>query len=1136
MRRYSYTKAVYWFAGLIVALAAGLSLVLSFLDWNQYRIPLAQFASDQMGMRVELAGDVSLALFPRPLVSAETVRLFPATEGFSEVVATANRIGVNLGVASLVRGKFTLQSLRLDGLDITLQETEEGRWQVRGWPDTEDTSGPEVDLLRFRLTGSRATLLPYGGNPTAIEGVSLTLEGTLPGGPLSWEGEFTVAEERIVSSGRVRPVSVRDELSVKADFTLAENSLSVSGRILPEGDLTGRLELMGDSISGLLSALGNVTGNSTVSAPDLPYRLDVQLDRTGDITKLISRELTISDTRGRLDLTAAEVGRRNHVTGTVSMGVIDFDHWLAATTLKEDTAPIIDELTDSEPSVTGAIDFHIEGFQVRNGLGQRIDAVVALDADGISLSSASALLPGATNAAFTGKLGQSGGQGKLLVEAGNISELASWLGLSFPDGIPAGRLTTAKLKANLGYSGETWGLSNVAAQLDNTNFSGQIDGGLRKTGPWQIKLSADRLNLDAYLPKTVAENSDAKSLRLPPETDVEFDVAIGNLQLLGNEFSSTRFVGVLREEKLNLSHMVSQQAGGRIELSGSVEQGEGQPRFDISAKVTDWGAPIASYFAPTLPTILQSLKVDQVNGTLTLVGAKDALNLGLDLTNDGDLLSLSGLVDLSENTFSKLDLQGSFNHSDLAGLLRYNEIIDLKSLPVRASLNVSKVTQGAPLQVRIGGDAAGGDITTELVLQGGLRKLDLTFNHTLVADFSMETGLKLSGFDHSASLRSDLRFEASSFPSEWTLSLDTLRNGRLSASGNIAVSGGNQINGALNLSGADIRLESSRADMAVQPSDVLTQLNGYAGTIDVVLRDVDVAGQMIDAPTARLALGDGAAQMLFGAGAEMNGESLVGSLTVNLLGSLAYEGNINAAKFDVGSLLLAEGKKQVLSGNTSFTLDFSGQADTSDILKGMKATGSVSGQGATLHFLSVSGLVGEIQTAQTGSAFLGKVGSFLRNGSTPVQTVEGAFSLDSGIMLVESAKAAGGWGSLSLDGQLNFPDEFLTLKGELALTTPRDTPVIPVSYEGRFDRPLAQWSSRLFERFVISIIERRLRATLFKELDERTKTSQEAGSNPGMAVFSRAFDLLSLLRKEQEEKKRAAEQAEAARVPEGGAP
>ncbi len=1135
MKRLSYTKIAYWFFGLIVAVLAALSLLLSFLDWNQYRVPLAELASNQMGMRVELAGDVSIGLLPRPRVSAETVRLFPATEGFSEVVATADRIGVNLGVSSLLQGRVSLQSMRLDGLDITLEEKEGGTWRVRGWPETEEETGPSIDLLRFNLVASRATLLPLSGAVYPVEGISLILEGTLPKGPLSWDGEFTIAEQRITSNGRVRPVSVRDELSVKADFALAGNSLSISGRIQPEGNLTGRIQLAGDSLAELVTNVAKVAQAGAFSAPNLPYNLDVQLDKEGEITRLVSRDLTISDTRGRLDLTVAGVGHQNHLTGTVSMGVIDFDNWLKATPLG---AAVVETVVSDEKEsqlLGGAIDLHIEGFQVRNGLGQRIDAVVGFGVDGVNLTSVSALLPGATNAAFTGKLGPGGGQGKLLVEAGNISELASWLGLAFPDGIPSGRLTTARLKADFTHFGENWILSDIAGQLDNTNVTGEIGGGLSKSGPWQVRVEADSLNLDAYLPETVSEQGvEAKSLSLPEQTDVVFDISIGDLQLLDRSFNSTRFVGVLRDEKLDVSQMVSFQQQGKIELSGNVEQGQGQPRFDVSINLSDWSAPVASYFVPNLPMMMQSLRVDTVNGTMTLVGAKDALNLGLDITNGEDLLSLSGVVGLANNTFSRLDLQGSFSHSDLAGLLRYNEIIDLKSLPIRASLNISKPTVDSALQLRMGGDAAGGDMTSDLLLQNGLKKLGLTYNHINVAEFSKLTGLKLSGFDHSASLRSDLEFEAESFPDDWTLTLNMLRNGGLSASGTLAVSGAKQIVGRVDLAGADINFQSSRDEAVVPAVDLLTHLSSYTGTLDIVFDEVFVAGQKLDAQAASLILGDGTLRMSLGDAAKLNDETMSATVNVVLSDAFPYDGTLNASKFDIGELLLAEGLQQILSATGTLDLTFSGQADSPTVLRNMKAAGSLRGHAATLNFMSVSGLVGEIQTAQTSRAFLDKVGTLLRRGTTQVQSVEGVFSLDSGIMLLERTKADGSWGSLSLDGQLNFPDEFMNLKGELALNTPPDTPAIPLSYQGRFDNPSTQLSSRLFERFVISIIERRLRATLFRELDERTKTSAEAGSNPGMAVFNRAFSLLNQLRKAQEEK-RVEETSQGPAAPEGDA-
>ncbi|MEX0299398.1 MAG: AsmA-like C-terminal region-containing protein [Kordiimonas sp.] len=283
--------------------------------------------------------------------------------------------------------------------------------------------------------------------------------------------------------------------------------------------------------------------------------------------------------------------------------------------------------------------------------------------------------------------------------------------------------------------------------------------------------------------------------------------------------------------------------------------------------------------------------------------------------------------------------------------------------------------------------------------------------------------------------------------------------------------------------------------------------------------EVFIAGQKLDASKASLVLGDGALRISMGDNATLNNEMLSATLNLVLEEAYPFEGEVKADNLDIGELLLAEGQKKIMSATGALDVNFSGQANNSNILRNMKAVGSLKGKAATLNFMSVSGLVEEIQGAQSSRAFLDKVGMLLREGTTSVQSVESVFSLDSGIMLVEQATASGNWGSLSIDGQLNFPDEFMNLKGALTLTTPQDTPAIPLSYQGRFNNPSTQLSSRLFERFVISIIERRLRATLFKELDERTKASSEAGSNPGMAVFSRAFGLLNQLRKEQEEKR-----------------
>ena len=182
----------------------------------------------------------------------------------------------------------------------------------------------------------------------------------------------------------------------------------------------------------------------------------------------------------------------------------------------------------------------------------------------------------------------------------------------------------------------------------------------------------------------------------------------------------------------------------------------------------------------------------------------------------------------------------------------------------------------------------------------------------------------------------------------------------------------------------------------------------------------------------------------------------------------------------------------------------------------VSATGDFTGEGGTLEFIGIPNLVAQMQSAKSSRGFLGNIGGLLRTGSTPLDSLNAKFTMDSGVMLLEQAAAAGSWGKFNLDGQLNFVSEFMSLKGQLELTQPKDTPAIPVNYQGAFNNPNAQWESRLFERFVIAGIERRLRSTLFKE---RNAAGDGKEQTPGTAVFSRAFGLLGALQKAQEKKR-----------------
>ena len=179
-------KIAYWGFAVAVLIAAAMSLVISFLDWNQYRDTLSDLASRQLDLRVELAGNVSVALFPRPSVSAETVRIAPLGQGNSDIIATADKISLRLGVASILKGQLAIQALVLEGLDLALEQNASGAWVIRGWPEGDGRTA--IDLSRLDIENGRLSLAPLGEEVRTVERLNLHLTGALPSGIASADG------------------------------------------------------------------------------------------------------------------------------------------------------------------------------------------------------------------------------------------------------------------------------------------------------------------------------------------------------------------------------------------------------------------------------------------------------------------------------------------------------------------------------------------------------------------------------------------------------------------------------------------------------------------------------------------------------------------------------------------------------------------------------------------------------------------------------------------------------------------------------------------------------------------------------------------------------------------------------------
>ncbi|NVJ98596.1 MAG: AsmA family protein [Alphaproteobacteria bacterium] len=1122
------TKLLYWIAGSLIALLVAASVAISFVDWNQYRGLLAGMASSQLGMRVELGGRVGVSLVPRPAVSAETVRLFPEGGSVSDVVATADRIEMRLGLGALLQGKLAIQHLGFDGLDLALQEQNDGSWAVRGWPEQGDAgSDAAIQMERLNIVGGTVHFIDKGGKARSVEGLSFDLEGSLPTGPLEWDGSFVVAGQQVTSSGRMRPSLREGVLALKTDIALHGGELQVSGSLM-DGGFSGRVQANGTSLRQFGSSLKSVMDGTAyqLPVPDQPFSLDLQVDRNAGIYSLVSRTLSVGETRGRLDLSVAEREKNFHVAGTASLGIVDFSHWFG-------DQPEVDENSNAQTTaktaiLTGALDIAVEGVRVNNGLVQQLDAVVSFKNDGAHITNLQALLPGGSGFFFVGNLGASGqGQGAVKIASGNLPELLRWVGYDPKGRIPAGRLATAEVETKLLMEGGYWQLSDLVSRVDTTNITGTLEGKMGAAWPSRVDLIADTINFDAYLPQKAKRKpvSDARVAELEqPEEGATFRIAVGDILLGGAKYKETNLKASVSDGAFKFEELSTRQGNGGASFSGTYRPFDEVAEINGAAKLTNWSWSVIRYLMPDIRPHIRSLGFLQVNGEITLAGRFDNLHMSAALEGPGNKkLTTSGNLSVKNGALAGIDLQGGFEHDNLRRFLAGNELQVLRPVPVKLTYALTK-GEASSETFRVSGDLAGGQLTAEGQRTDDGREVAVTYDHRRARDVAGLLGMPADSFAQNQAIRGT--GVVSLQGSGWAIRSMDVRSGSAHIRGNLTHSGTTGLDGNLTLEG----LSYSRALNEPESSDfsgspqISPTLFQYAGQVGLSVQGAQLFGQTISAPNATLVMGDGIIRFDLGENAIVNGAVSKIKLDLQSDNQILARGELGLPSIDIGRFMAGAGLATAVVGQAALDFSFEGSGATVDqILASLRGRGTMKGNAGTLNFLSVPSLVRNMSQAQTASAFLGGVGNWLRNGSTSYSQLEASFTLDAGTALVEKIAASGDWGQLSLDGQVNFLDRFLSLKGGLDLVSPPDTPHIPVVYEGPLNRPGSSWASTAFERFVIAGIERRLRATLQRDLQQIQ--GDNAGQSAGGAVFGRALGLLDLLRQKQEAEKKAAEEA-----------
>lgn len=1102
--------------GLLTALLAGLSIALYVIDWNQYRGTLAELASERMGVQVELAGDLSLTFLPRPAVAARLVRISPGQDGFNEAIATADKIDMSLGVGALLTGSLELQSLALDGLSASIVETETG-WTLQGWPAAqgEQEDATLLSLDRFRINSGSISILPLGAEPIAVEGLDLTLAGQLPRGPLDWQGSAVVAGENIVVEGRVAPTRTVEAISVKSTMTFETGLIEFSGRVMPDGAIQGRLQADGPDLKAFSNSLAVVGAQPTsMPVPAMPYGFDLQVERDGrGVSRLISRKAFVGDTRGVLDITIAESQNNIHVAGTMSVGVVPLDRWLES---MEFMPPTSTQESETAPfPVSGGIDLNIETIELRGSQVQQVGVSVGLGDRGLSLTQASALLPGASRFSY---LATSGDSGTFQFQSGGLQDMLAWAGISVSDAVPVGRLRTADLKGSLGLTGDAWVITDLTGAIDTSDIEGEVSGTVSPLAVNAVRIDADKLNLDAYWPDAqlpATEDGDVQTRTLDP---IDFAISVRSLHWLDQNLSEFSATGTLASDRLAVVSMNVQHLNGSARGNFEIQDADaGVYEVAASLSFNAWRFPVVTKMTPDVGQYVNLFTGNQpATGVVELSGPSTGLQTRVDVQTSNSQLSLAGTV--VDGPEWQVRLQGAISHGQFGGLLSRAQLWNGASdydlaLTSNLSLDGSPSDFSATATGSIGG--AQFNVSHRQSTSGVAGEASIAAGPDQQTDLdSIAVGLGYR-LDTSAPRRARMSYQSSE--KQWQLTNIDIRNGQSAVGGSLTKTD-EGIQGALTVVALDMnRLVAGVGGESASPAQALD--------ISLNVSDLIWMGQALEAPNARIS-GDGQQTSIsLGEGAVLNSFAISANLTSEPL-SGDFSASLDAGGFDIGSFSKAINAADGFSGVVQANLNLSGNSlAPGGILSTLSGQGRFEGGAGSLYFMAVPELINAVQSENTAGSFLQSVGQLLRSGTTDFATIRGSFQLDNGVALVDELMASGDWGQLELDGQINIPGDYINVSGALALARPIDAPQVPVTYEGALSRPNVRWTSRALEKFAIAGIERRLRTRLFGDL-EAAQAGQGGATapNPGGFVSGLAAGLLGQLKARQEARRQAAEE------------
>ncbi|MFQ6372415.1 AsmA family protein [Shewanella sp. YIC-542] len=308
-------KALKWIFGVLALVIVAFTLYLTLLfDPNDFKPQIIAAVEKQTGRTLVIDQDLSWTFFPSVGIEVGGISLSNPDGFIEKQLVSVQKIVANVALLPLLSKEIKISQLQLDGLQLNLETTKDGRNSLDG------LTGSKQPAKTTEASGTDSHLTLGGLN---IGGISVTnAQVRLLDRQQGSENTFTLASLTLgeLALGQFAPL----EYHFSGEMPQLNVSSKGKGYLKISPDLT-QLELKDFAIHKVLMGSAIPHGEMQVD-----LTTNVMLDTAKQVVTIALPILKIADITGNGNMSLSYGGKVPQIDATLAMGAIDLDKLLPA--------------------------------------------------------------------------------------------------------------------------------------------------------------------------------------------------------------------------------------------------------------------------------------------------------------------------------------------------------------------------------------------------------------------------------------------------------------------------------------------------------------------------------------------------------------------------------------------------------------------------------------------------------------------------------------------------------------------------------------------------------------------------------------------------------------------------------------